>query len=292
MRRAPLLALLALLALVSCSKAAPTGPAPYQIHIAGSSAGFPLSSEVAERLMREDPDVLAPLVRAGGTGEGIARFCDRGNPTRPDILITTRRMTAEEQARCAADGSTDIEQREIGTTAVVLVESKGGLSFPGLDRIDVAKALTSNAKTWADVRSGLPAVPIAIHGPTPTPAIADTLYGPLLQDGQKVRTDGAYTGHGADAELVARIVAERSGAVGIIPLTQALAHRNTLSTLPLGGIEAAPAGWHLYSAPLELFLVSRPNDVRHVPGLQRLIGYYGDALVHHHDDVEIRMLPD
>jgi len=100
------LALFALLSLAACSRG-PTGSAPHQIHIAGSSAGYPLSTEVVERLMREDPDVLAPLVRAGGTGEGIARFCDTNNPTRPDILITTRTMTAEERARCAANGSTD-----------------------------------------------------------------------------------------------------------------------------------------------------------------------------------------
>lgn len=286
------LALLALLPLAACSKA-PTGPAPHQIHIAGSSAGFLLSTEVAERLMREAPDVLAPLVRAGGTGEGIARFCDTDNPTRPDILITTRRMTAEEQARCAANGSTDVEQKEIGTTAVVLVEAKGGPPLPGLTRIDVAQALTSNAKTWAEVRQGLPAIPIVIHGPTPTPGIADTLYGPILQDGQKVRTDAAYTGHGADAKLVARIVAEKQGTVGIMPLSQAIAHLDTLSIIQPNLPATAPENrakppWdkpgaytpsmaRTYTAPLRLFIVSRTNDGQ-VAGLDRLLGFYRDAL--------------
>jgi len=259
------LALFALLSLAACSRG-PTGSAPPQIHIAGSSAGYPLSTEVAERLMREDPDVLAPLVRAGGTGEGIARFCDTDNPTRPDILITTRTMTAEERARCAADGSTDVEQRAIGTTAVVLVEAKGATPIPGLTRADIAKALTSDARTWAEVRPGLPAVPIMIHGPTPAPGIADTLYGPILRVGQKVRGDGAYAGHGADADLVARIVAEKPGSVGISPLAQALAHQESLVTMPLDG------GF------LPLFLVTRSKESTPVPGLDRLLGYYRDAL--------------
>lgn len=288
------LVLLALLPLAACSKA-PTGTAPHQIHIAGSSAGYLLSTEVAERLMREDPDVLAPLVRAGGTGEGIARFCDKDNPTRPDILITTREMTADEKARCAANGSTDVEQKEIGTTAVVLVEAQDAAPIPGLNRIDVTKALTSNAKTWANVRPGLPAIPIAIHGPTPTPGIADTLYGPFLQDGQKVRTDGAYEGHGADAGLVARIVAGKPGTIGIIPLSQALAHSDELTTVRLGqpalnfdNADGDTAGMaNTYGDALTLFVVTRPQDLTKVPGLSRLLGYYRDALAQPRQDFQM-----
>jgi phosphate transport system substrate-binding protein len=286
------LALIAFLPLAACSKA-PSGAPPHQIHIAGSSAGYLLSTEVAERLMREDPDVLAPLVRAGGTGDGIARFCDKDNPTRPDILITTREMTSEEQARCAANGSTDIEQREIGTTAVVLVEAKGAPPIPGLNRIDVANALTSNAKTWAEIRPGLPAIPILIHGPTPTPAIADTLYGPILQDGQKVRTDGAYTGHGADAALVARIVADKPGTIGIIPLSQAVTHRDALSivmpsytTQEWQEIEGHPIDiGDVYRTPIPLFLIDRSNDS--APGLDRLLHYYDDAVSERRLDIQM-----
>jgi len=267
-------ALLALLPLAACSKA-PAGPAPHQIHIAGSSAGYLLSTEVAERLMREDPDVLAPLVRAGGTGEGIARFCDKDNPTRPDILITTRWMTAEEQARCAANGSDDVEQKEIGTTAVVLVEAKHTRPIAGLTHADVAKALTSKAKFWQDIRAVLPSTPIAIHGPTPTHAIADTLYGPILQNDQQVRTDGVYIGHGADAGLVARIVAEKPGSIGIIPSSQAVAHGDTLAILDQPDDDS----------PVPLFLVHR-KSVK-VPGLDRLITYYRDALSHSRYDLGI-----
>ncbi len=303
----PRLALLAILMLAACSRA-PSGTAPHQIHIAGSSAGFLLSSEVAERLMREDPDVLAPLVRAGGTGEGIARFCDKDNPTRPDILITTREMTAEEQARCAANGSADIEQRQIGTTAVVLVQAKGATPIPGLNRIDVAKALTSNARTWADVRPGLPAIPIAIHGPAPTPAIADTLYGPILQDGQQVRTDGAYTGHGADAALVARVVARMPGSIGIIPLAQALASDGGLTVIqpPDPIMHPAQANFDFKGSPgeitnqmsreygfsLPLFIISRSGDTRSTPGLKLLMSDYQNAANEPRPDLELPHMHD
>ena len=267
------LALLALLPLAACSKA-PTGAAQHQIHIAGSSAGYLLSAEVAERLMREDPDVLAPLVRAGGTGEGIARFCDKDNPTRPDILITTRRMTADEQARCAANGSSKVEQKWIGDTTVMAVQAKNSPPPPFGCRTDIIKALTSNARTWAEVRPGLPALPIMIHGPTPTPSIADTLYGPILKNNETVRTDGAYVGHGADADMVARIIANKPGAIGIVPYPQAFSHRDTLTIVAVADVKAFP-----------LFLVSRLGDDRQVPGLARLRRYYDDALSHDRNDL-------
>jgi ABC-type phosphate transport system substrate-binding protein len=283
------LALFAFLALAACSKA-PTGAAPHQIHVAGSSAGFLLSTEVAERLMREDPDVLAPLVRAGGTGEGIARFCDKDNPTRPDILITTRKMTAEEQVRCAANGSGDIEQRPIGASAVILVEARGGPSLPGLTRTELASALTSNTKTWAAIRPELPASPILIHGPAPTPGIADTLYGPILQAGQYVRSDGAYVGHGADAALVAQSVAGNPGSVGIIPAAQFVGNRYNLSPIHVtgGGAVSMDEGASVEPTGLlgiSLFLVHRPHDARIVPGLTRLLSYYHDALRRPRDDI-------
>lgn len=277
------LALPALLALAACSKA-PAGSAPHQIHVAGSSAGYLLSTEVAERLMREAPDVLAPLVRAGGTGEGIARFCDADNPTRPDILITTREMTEGERARCAANGSTDVDQKMIGITAIAVIEAKSAAPFPILMPTDIAAALTSRAKTWADIRADLPATPIDLHGPTPTPAIADTLYNTFLQDGQKVRTDGAYTGHGANAELVARAVAAKPGAIGILPLAQARVHQDTLRIQAYRPADMIARGIHEMHAPaLSLYLVTRRGDIRHVPGLDRLLRDYDQAIANPDD---------
>jgi ABC-type phosphate transport system substrate-binding protein len=288
------LALLALLALAACSKA-PTGAAPHQIHIAGSSAGYPLSTQVAERLMREAPDVLAPLVRAGGTGEGIARFCDTDNPTRPDILITTRFITPKEMERCHANGSTDyqIVQSALGESAIVLIQGKRAAPLPGLRINDVEKALTSSAKTWADVRKGLPPRPIILRGPTPTPAIADTLYGPILRDDQRVRTDGAYKGYGADADMVIHAVAEAPGAIGVVPLSQALAHRDTVTIIPFTLVPGLTnPKWHLsdhdiwFRTYLPLMLIHRRQDTDRVPGLALLLKYYQEAIEAGRPDIE------
>jgi len=272
------LALATLLALAACGKLQP--PAPHQIHIAGSSAGFPFSAMAAERLMREDVAAIAPLVRAGGSGEGIARFCDGLGRRHPDIVIATRPMTPAETQRCAANGVAHVASVAIGFTAYVLVTAKSGGALP-LTRAALGAALTTAARNWSDVDPKLPATPIRIVGPTPDPAIADGLYDRLLVTGTShIRHDAAYTGYGADAERVARVVAETSGAIGILPYAQAWQHRDALHLLSLDGIYPTPQtiASGRYPAGAPLLLLAKPDEAAHVPALPRLLLYYADGL--------------
>ena len=273
------LCLFALFMLAACGKSAPTGLAPHQIHIAGSSAGFPFTTLVAERLMREDADAIAPLVRAGGSSDGIARFCDGPGELHPDLVVASRAMTSAEAHHCAAGGVVNVGSIPLGFTAFVAVMAKDGAALP-LARAALSRALTGNARTWAEVDPSLPALAIKVQGPTPDPGIADGLYDRLLTPGARVRHDGAYVGHGANAELVAAVVATTPGAVGIIPYAQALAHADTLKMLPLDGVTPDPAtiasGRYPASAPL--ILLTKPDEVTGTPALPRMLGYMADAL--------------
>lgn len=287
MSRALPLAAAVLLMLSGCQKSTTAGAPPQQIHIAGSSAAFPFSTVAAERLMREDASVLAPLVRADGSGAAIARFCERPNPTRPDVAILTRGMTPAEAAKCTANGRQPRLSTPIGLTALVLVTAHGGTALP-LSRVALYRALTSSSlRNWADADPRLPATPIRIEGPAADPAIADGLFELILGPGCAlalgrpcgtigVRSDGAYRGHGADAEMVARTVASTPGSVGIIPYAQAVRHHDTLDILPLDGTSPTPVtiadGRYPSSARL-LLIAGAP-----VPGLARLLGYYADAM--------------
>jgi phosphate transport system substrate-binding protein len=271
--------LLVLLALAACSKAPPTGPAPHQIHVAGASAGFPFTTVAAERLMREDANVIAPLVRAGGTGEGITRFCDGPGRLHPDLILATRAMTPAEMQRCTANGVAHVVSVPIGFTGLV-VAVPGDSPFLSISRTAIARALTGSAKRWADVDPSLPALPIAVQGPAPDPAIADELFGTLLAPGARVRGDGAYAGHGANAELVAVRVAATPGAIGLLPYAQALAHRDTLRMLPLDGMvpDAASIASGRYPAAAPLVLIVKADEMAATPGLPRLLNYLADGL--------------
>jgi phosphate transport system substrate-binding protein len=271
-------ALAALLALAACGKT--QAPAPHQIHIVGSSAGFPFSSMAAERLMREDATAIAPLVRAGGSGEGIARFCDGLGRLHPDIVIAARPMTPSETQHCAANGVTRIAMVPIGFTAFVLATAKPGAAWP-LTRAALTAALTTRARTWSDVDPALPTAPIRIVGPAPDPAIADGLYDRLLVAGaSRIRHDAGYTGYGADAERVARDIADTPGTIGILPYAQAWQHRSTLRLLPLDGVDPTPQtiASGRYPASATLLLLVKADEAAHVPALPRLLGYYAEGL--------------
>ncbi len=280
MSRTPLLLAALLLSLGGCRRATDPAPALHQIHIVGSSAAYPFSTAAAERLMREEADALAPLVRAGGSGEGIARFCDGPGPLHPDIVVATRDLTPDEARRCAANGVARVARVPLGYTAFVLVTAKGAPDWsPTRDLL--TRAITTPVQRWSDLDPALPAVPVRIEGPAPDPTIADGLFDHLLTPGHAaVRRDGAYRGHGADAELVAQAVATAPGAIGILPYAQAVAHADTLRMLPLDGIMPTPAniasGRYPASAPL--LLLAKSDEAPAVPGLPRLLGYYADAL--------------
>jgi phosphate transport system substrate-binding protein len=278
----PLLPLAAALLLLptGCSRAPDSGPAPHQIHIVGSSAAYPFSTYAAERLMRDEADAIAPLVRAGGSGEGIARFCDGPGRLHADIAVTTRDPTPEETQRCAAKGVAHVARVPLGFTAFVVVTARTAPDWSPT-RALLSRAMTETAPNWSDLDPTLPATPIRIEGPAADPAIADGLFDRILLPGHApVRRDGAYRGHGADAELVAEAVAAKPGAIGILPYAQAVAHADTVKMLPLDGIVPTPesiaSGRYPASAPL--LLLAKADEAPAVANMQHLLGYYADAL--------------
>ncbi len=291
MSRTSFLLTVVLLALAGCQKAPAPAVAPHQIHIVGSSAAYPFSTFAAERLMRAEPGVIAPLVRADGSGAGIARFCDKPGPLRPDIAVVTRGMTPTEVQHCAANNVSHILSTPIGLTAFVAVTAKGGPA-PTLTRAALYRMLTSpSARSWVDIDPRLPALPIRIEGPAADPAIADGLFTLLLAPGCtaaggadcaaiRIRRDGAYAGHGADAELVARAVAAAPGAIGILPYAQAFRHRDTLDMLPLDGVVPSPEtiADGRYPASATLLLLAHADPATEVAGLPHLLSFYADEL--------------
>lgn len=284
MRRA---ALLAALLLSACGKGA-SGPAPRQIHIAGASAAFPFSTAAAERLMRERPDVLAPLVRAGGSGAGIAAFCSGLAPRFPDIVIAIRAPTPAELAHCRSNGVSAVAQVVIGRTALVIAAAP---ALPGLSLAQLYAALAGPARYWSDVDARLPAVPIRIHGPAAAPGLADGLDDLLLGPGcraaraaacahPRLRGDGAYVGHGADAEAIAAAALADPGSIAILPYAQARTHADRLPAIPLDGVTptAATITAGTYPATAPLVLLAKRQDSATVPGLAILLSYYAQAL--------------
>lgn len=267
-----------LLTLAGCSRT-PATLAPHQIHIGGSSAGFAFSTWAAERLIREDAHALAPLVRAGGSGDGIRRFCDGSSVLHPDLVLTIRRPDAVERSACAAHRIGPVDSVAIGRTAWVVVTAKDD-PLPGLDRVDVARAIADPAmRSWSQVDPHLPDRAIRIEGPAADSAIGDGLS-LFVPPGTAIRRDGAYQGHGASGALIVKAVADHPGAIGIIPYPQATGPAMPLGTVPLDGVAptAAAIASGRYPASAPLYLLVKRRDVGITPALPRLLDLFADAL--------------
>jgi phosphate transport system substrate-binding protein len=135
------------------------------IQVAGSSTVLPYASIVAEAFA-DNFDFRTPVVEGGGTGAGIARFCEGVGEDQIDIVNASRPMRAAEWAECQAHGVTGILEIRIGYDGLVFASRKGGPEFAFTPeqwyralaaRLPVDGQLIENPHTtWAQVDPSLP----------------------------------------------------------------------------------------------------------------------------------------
>ena len=95
------------------------------IQVAGSSTVLPYATIVAEAF-GDNFDFPTPVVEGGGTGAGIARFCEGVGEDQIDIANASRPMKASEFEACQQNGVTDIEEVRIGYDGIVFASRKDG----------------------------------------------------------------------------------------------------------------------------------------------------------------------
>jgi len=169
-----------------------------QMRAVGSSTVYPFAKMVAERVARANPRLGTPIIESTGTGGGIKLFCGGVGARFPDIANASRRMKASEAQACAANGVTKITEIQVGIDGLALATAKGtGLN--ALTTRDIYMAIAkapfgkpNRAKTWKDVNSKLPAIPIRVYGPPPTSGTRDSLHELILSPG--CETNAAMAG--------------------------------------------------------------------------------------------------
>jgi phosphate transport system substrate-binding protein len=151
------------------------------IRIVGSSTVYPFSKAVAEHFARTNPGVGAPIVESTGTGAGMKLFCSGVGPQHPDIENASRRIKASEFTLCQTNGVSQITEIRIGLDGLTLATAKE-TPISGMTLKDVYAAIASapygkpnTAKTWKDVNSSLPAIPIRVYGPPTTSGTRSSL---------------------------------------------------------------------------------------------------------------------
>ncbi|TPE62176.1 phosphate ABC transporter substrate-binding protein [Sandaracinobacter neustonicus] len=275
-----------------------------QIRIVGSSTVFPFTTVVAENFSRNNPEYLAPIVEATGTGGGIKLFCDGVGSRFPDVANASRRMKPGELADCQKNGAKDIVEIKIGIDGVVLVQGKKGAPF-NLTLRDVYAALAAEpfgkkqtAKTWKDVNPALPATRIEVIGPPPTSGTRDAFNELYMVGGcdtdpamkalkktdesrhkeicNKIREDGAYVEAGENDNLIVQKLGTNPTAIGVLGFSFLERNMDTIRDVPIDGVPATYQTISDFSYPASrpLFIYVKAQHVHAIRGLREFLDEY------------------
>jgi len=274
------------------------------IQITGSSTVLPFSTIAAE-YFGENSEFGTPIVEGGGTGAGIAKFCETSDPTSVDIVGASRKMKSSELSLCRTNGVNDVLEVRIGYDGIVFASDANGAEFAFTPsdwfnalaaEVEVDGKLVPNPYTkWSEVDPKLPDqeimvfVPGTKHGTREvfdlkvitvgcTVFKTDKMFKDrdgkadgctaLRQDGRAVEIDGDYT------ETLARLSANPQ-AVGVFGLSFYENNTDKLRVATFQGVvptrETIASGKYRVSRPL--FIYVKTQHYNSTPGLQEFVQY-------------------
>lgn len=285
-------------ALVSCADSRT------QIRIVGSSTVFPFTTAVAENFSRNNPQYLAPIVEATGTGGGIKLFCAGLGSRFPDVVNASRRIKESELKDCAKNGATEVVEIQVGIDGVVLAQGKGGAPIAVTLR-DVYAALAAEpfgkkqtARTWKDVNPALPDFRIHVIGPPPTSGTRDAFNELYMAAGcdtdpamkalkksdegrhkevcNKIREDGVYVEAGENDNLIVQKLAANPQSIGVLGFSFLERNLDTIRDVPIDGVMASyqTISDFSYPAARPLFIYVKAQHVKAIRGLREFLDEY------------------
>jgi phosphate transport system substrate-binding protein len=274
------------------------------IHITGSSTVLPFATIAAESF-GENSGFETPIVEGGGTGAGIAKFCETSDPSSVDIANASRKMKSGEVSLCNKNGVGKVLEVRIGYDGIVFASAANGpeFAFTPSDWFNALAAevvidgkLVPNPYTkWSEVDPKLPDqeimvfVPGTKHGTREvfdqkvitkgcTVFKSDKAFKArdgkadgctaLRQDGRAVEIDGDYT------ETLQRLQANPQ-AVGVFGLSFYENNTDKLRVATFQGVvptrETIAAGKYAVSRPL--FIYVKTQHYGSTAGLQEFVQY-------------------
>lgn len=272
------------------------------IWAAGSSTVFPFASRAAENFARKNPGMGTPRIESLGTGGGIKAFCSGPGPGSPDVANASRQMKASEFDNCQKNGVTEIVEVKIGYDGIVIANAKAGATYD-LTLTDIYKGLAKEfpagtpnpARTWADVRAGLPADRIQVYGPPPTSGTRDAFVELALTAGaetipalkalkdtdedrfetlaQTVREDGAWIDSGENDNAIVQTLTRTPGSLGVFGYSFLEQNQQTVKGAKVNGVAPTVATIADGSYPVSrsLYLYVKKARVGVTPGLREFL---------------------
>ena len=274
------------------------------IRIVGSSTVYPFTKAVAERFARANPGVPSPIVESTGTGAGMKLFCSGVGAQYPDITNASRRMKASEFKLCAANGVSQVTEIQVGLDGLALATSKA-TSLSGISTKDfylaIAKApfgKPNTSKTWKDVNSSLPAIPIRVYGPPTTSGTRDSMVDQFMvvaceaspailamkkADEPKynaickgVRSDGAFIEAGENDNLIVQKLEANPNTLGVFGYSYLEENTNRLKGLSINGVAPTNATVSSFKYPgaRAMFIYIKNAHLKAIPGIRQFAAEY------------------
>jgi len=177
------------------------------INIDGSSTVYPITKEVADEFQKIRKTRVN--INISGTGGGFAKFC-RGET---QIQNASRPILKKEMDQCKEAGVQYIEL-PIAYDALTVVVNKNNDFVKSLTVEDLRKiwrpAAQGKIKTWRQVNSAWPNIPLTLYGPGTDSGTFDYFTEAIVGKAKQSRND--YTASEDDNVLVQGVAGEQSKA--------------------------------------------------------------------------------
>jgi phosphate transport system substrate-binding protein len=279
------------------------------LQVAGSSTVLPYATIVAEAF-GENFDFPTPVVEGGGTGAGLARFCEGVGEDQIDIANASRPMRAGEYEACQQNGVTDILEVRIGYDGIVFASRKDGPAFAFTAdewfnalaaTVVVDGALVPNPYTrWSEIDPSLPDQEILAFIPGTKHGTREVFEQQVIEAGCEasgaqqafldsgldedaagdaciaLRTDGLSNDIDGDYnETLARLEANPT-ALGVFGLAFYENNTDKLQVATMSGVtpstESIASGEYPVSRPL--FFYVKKSHLGVVPGLKEYVEFF------------------
>jgi phosphate transport system substrate-binding protein len=274
------------------------------IRVVGSSTVYPFTKAVAERFAAANRNVPAPIVESTGTGAGAKLFCAGVGAQHPDVLNASRRLKLSEFKTCGANGVSQITEIQVGLDGLSLAQANNG-QLRNIALKDVYAAIAANpwgkpnkAKTWKDVNSALPAIPIRVYGPPTTSGTRSSLEDLLMEPAcaanpamaamkktneaqytkicKGVREDGAFINAGENDNLIVQKLQSDPVAVGLFGYSYMEENLNKVRGIAINGVTPTYESISSFKYPgaRALYIYVKNAHLQAIPGIRQFAAEY------------------
>lgn len=281
-----ILILAALLTAAWASQHAPIAAETSPIRIVSSSTVYPFLAAAAEHFGGQGR-FHPPVIESLGSGGGLKLFCASADRTSPDLASSSRRITASERQRCAANGDINLPEIVIGYDGIVLANNRASQTFHLTRKqlfLALAKMVPSGGKLvanpyqrWDQIDPALPDQEIMLYGPAPNHGTRDILNALVMEAGcetlpeysslsgekraqlcQTLREDGRFIEVTQDySTILQRLIGEKV-ALGVLPFSLLAQNRDRVHAASLENSlpseDTIYAGDYVLARPLYLYV--------------------------------------